>query len=389
MARRRFSPLDRVLGRIDDLDAQNLAILARRLERERDLMETVLDTLREGVIVLSHDSAIEYANTAAVRLLGVSEEAVNGSELRRVAPDIAKALDMPVAVEALTREVEVRYPESRVLRLHLTRVGGSQDAERARRVAVLSDITAERVQAEDRVESERIDSIVALAAGVAHEVGNPLNAIGIHLQLLQREAEKLGDSPAAEKVRNAAQVCRLEITRLDGIVRDFLGAVRHAPPDLVDADLVTVVAETMNLLKDQCGQLGIRVAVDVANDIPLIMADRNQVKQALFNVMKNALEAMDRGGEIFIHLEADDEWVVLSVKDTGVGIPADKLTRIFDAYYTTKASGGGLGMLILLRILRAHGGTVDIQSTPNIGTTVTLRFPLKHRRVKTLDAPRA
>ncbi|MCX6919644.1 MAG: ATP-binding protein [Verrucomicrobia bacterium] len=389
MARRRFSPLDRVLGRIDDLDAQNLAILARRLERERDLMETVLDTLREGVIVLSHDSAIEYANTAAVRLLGVSEEAVNGSELRRVAPDIAKALDMPVAVEALTREVEVRYPESRVLRLHLTRVGGSQDADRARRVAVLSDITTERVQAEDRVESERIDSIVALAAGVAHEVGNPLNAIGIHLQLLQREAEKLGDSPAAEKVRNAAQVCRLEITRLDGIVRDFLGAVRHAPPDLVDADLVTVVAETMNLLKDQCGQLGIRVAVDVANDIPLIMADRNQVKQALFNVMKNALEAMDRGGEIFIHLEADDEWVVLSVKDTGVGIPADKLTRVFDAYYTTKASGGGLGMLILLRILRAHGGTVDIQSTPNIGTTVTLRFPLKHRRVKTLDAPRA
>ncbi|GBL27585.1 sporulation kinase E [Verrucomicrobiota bacterium] len=165
--------------------------------------------------------------------------------------------------------------------------------------------------------------------------------------------------------------------------------MRHAPPDLVDADLVTVVAETMNLLKDQCGQLGIRVAVDVANDIPLIMADRNQVKQALFNVMKNALEAMDRGGEIFIHLEADDEWVVLSVKDTGVGIPADKLTRVFDAYYTTKASGGGLGMLILLRILRAHGGTVDIQSTPNIGTTVTLRFPLKHRRVKTLDAPRA
>jgi signal transduction histidine kinase len=389
MSRRRFSPLDRVLGRIDDLDAQNLAILARRLERERDLMETVLDTLREGVIVLSHDSSIEYANLAAVRLLGVSEEAVAGSELRRVSPDIAKALDMPVAVEALTREVEVRYPEPRVLRLHLARVGGAQDADRARRVAVLSDITTERVQTEDRVESERIDSIVSLAAGVAHEVGNPLNAIGIHLQLLQREAEKLGDSPGAEKVRQAAQVCRSEIARLDGIVRDFLGAVRHAPPDLADTDLVAVVAEAMNLLKDQCGQLGVRVTLDVANEIPLVMADRNQVKQALFNVMKNALEAMDRGGDIFVRLEADDEWVELSVKDTGVGIPADKLTRVFDAYYTTKASGGGLGMLILLRILRAHGGTVDIQSTPNVGTTVTLRFPLKHRRVKTLDAPRA
>ncbi|MEN9652372.1 MAG: hypothetical protein RL303_92, partial [Verrucomicrobiota bacterium] len=234
MARRRFSPLDRVLGRIDDLDAQNLAILARRLERERDLMETVLDTLREGVLVLSADGAIDYANASAVRLLGVSPAAVTGAELRRVSPDIAQALEMPETVGALTRELEVRYPEPRLLTLHLARVGDQLGGERSRRVAVLSDVTKERVQAEDRVESERIDSIVSLAAGVAHEVGNPLNAIGIHLQLLQREAAKLGDSPAADKVRKAAEVCQGEIKRLDGIVRDFLGAVRQTPPLLAD-----------------------------------------------------------------------------------------------------------------------------------------------------------
>ena len=123
MARRRFSPLDRVLGRIDDLDAQNLAILARRLERERDLMETVLDTLREGVIVLSHDGAIEYANASAVRLLGVNPDDVAGAELRRLSPDIAQALELPETVGALTRELEVRYPEPRLLTLHLARVG--------------------------------------------------------------------------------------------------------------------------------------------------------------------------------------------------------------------------------------------------------------------------
>mgnify|MGYP003336912868 CR=1 FL=1 len=134
MARRRFSPLDRVLGRIDDLDAQNLAILARRLERERDLMETVLDTLREGVIVLSHDGAIEYANASAVRLLGVSSEAAAGAELRRLSPDIAQALELPETVGALTRELEVRYPEPRLLALRLTRVGDQQGAERSRRV---------------------------------------------------------------------------------------------------------------------------------------------------------------------------------------------------------------------------------------------------------------
>ena len=113
------------------------------------------------------------------------------------------------------------------------------------------------------------------------------------------------------------------------------------------------------------------------------------IKQALFNVMKNALEAMDRGGDIHVSLTSDDEWIILSIRDTGVGIPADKMTRVFDAYYTTKASGGGIGMLILLRIMRAHGGTVDIQSTPDVGTNVILRFPLKHRRVRTLEAPKS
>ncbi|MFM7741904.1 MAG: sensor histidine kinase, partial [Verrucomicrobiota bacterium] len=304
-------------------------------------------------------------------------------------PDLAPALELPVDAAALSREVEVRYPEPRVLRLHLARVTDAQGPELARRVAVLSDVTAERVQTEDRVESECIDSIVNLAAGVAHEVGNPLNAIGIHLQLLEREAAKLGDSPSAKKVRESAAVCRSEIARLDGIVRDFLGAVRQTPPHLADTDLVAVVAEATGLLREQMEQLGVRVSLDVPGELPLILGDRNQVKQALFNVMKNALEAMDRGGDIHVKLSSDDEWVILSIRDTGVGIPADKLTRVFDAYYTTKASGGGIGMLILLRILRAHGGTVDIQSTPDVGTTVILRFPLKHRRVRTLEAPKS
>ena len=389
MSRRRNSSLDRVLGRLEGLDAQNLAILARRLERERDLMETVLDTLREGVLVLAQDGSVEYANAAAVVLLGADPAEVNGTELRRFSPDLAAALDLPTDVEGMARELEVRYPEPRVLRVHLARVADAHSAERTRRVAVLSDVTAERTQTEDRVESERIDSIMALAAGVAHEVGNPLNAIGIHLQLLRREAEKLGDTPAAQKVRQAAEVCQGEIKRLDGIVRDFLGAVRQTPPHLTDTDLVTVVAEATGLLREQMEQLGVRVSLDVPGELPLILGDRNQIKQALFNVMKNALEAMDRGGDIHVKLSSDDEWVVLSIRDTGVGIPADKLTRVFDAYYTTKASGGGIGMLILLRILRAHGGTVDIQSTPDVGTTVILRFPLKHRRVRTLEAPKS
>jgi signal transduction histidine kinase len=116
-----------------------------------------------------------------------------------------------------------------------------------------------------------------------------------------------------------------------------------------------------------------------------VLADRGQVQQALFNVLKNALEAMDRGGDLTIRARSEDDWVVLEVSDTGVGIPAEKLTRVFDAYYTTKSDGSGLGLLIVLRILRAHGGRVDLASQPGKGTTVTLRFPQRHRRVRLLS----
>lgn len=379
--RRRQGRFDRLLGRADDLDPKNLAILARRLDRERNLMETVLDTLREGVLVLESDGRVAYANAAAASLVGISAEALAAGEAVRFPPDLATALELTDGTTAQTREMEVNYPETRILRVHLSLVEGPS-AGSSLRVAVIADVSTERVQTEDRVESERIDSIMNLAAGVAHEIGNPLNAIGIHLQLLRRRLADLGS--AGTKVDESIDIVESEVRRLDGIVRNFLGAVRPAVPDLADTQLLEVVAGALALLKDQMAELGVRAVVEVADELPLVLADHGQVKQALFNVIKNALEAMDRGGQITVRARSDDEWVVLEVVDTGVGISADKLTRVFDAYYTTKADGNGLGLLIVLRILRAHGGRVDVASAPGKGTTVTLRFPQKHRRVRLL-----
>lgn len=379
--RRRQGRFDRLLGRADDLDPKNLAILARRLDRERNLMETVLDTLREGVLVLESDGRVAYANAAAASLVGISAEALAAGEAVRFPPDLATALELTEGTTAQTREMEVNYPETRILRVHLSLVEGPS-AGSSLRVAVIADVSTERVQTEDRVESERIDSIMNLAAGVAHEIGNPLNAIGIHLQLLRRRLADLGTT--GTKVNESIDIVESEVRRLDGIVRNFLGAVRPAVPDLADTQLLEVVAGALALLKDQMAELGVRAVVEVADELPLVLADHGQVKQALFNVIKNALEAMDRGGQITVRARSDDEWVILEVVDTGVGISADKLTRVFDAYYTTKADGNGLGLLIVLRILRAHGGRVDVASAPGKGTTVTLRFPQKHRRVRLL-----
>jgi signal transduction histidine kinase len=381
MSRRRPSRFDRLLGRVEDLDSRNLAILARRLDRERGLMETVLETLREGVLVLNDDGGVAYANPAALALAGLDEAALAGDGPPRFPPELAAALAPTAGGGARSLEVEVTYPEPRILRVHLADAEGPAQGKPLR-VAVLADISAERVQTEDRVESERIDSIMTLAAGVAHEIGNPLNALSIHLQLLRRRLAGVG----AEAARSLETVDLLEaeVRRLDGIVRNFLGAVRPSRPNLADTSLLEVAASALALLKDQMEQLGVRATVDVAGEIPPVLADRDQVQQALFNVLKNALEAMDRGGELTLRARSEDDWVVLEVADTGVGIPAGKLTRVFDAYYTTKRDGSGLGLLIVLRILRAHGGRVDIASEPGKGTTVTLRFPQRHRRVRLL-----
>ena len=383
MSSRRQGRFDRLLGRADELDPKNLAILARRLDRERHLMETVLETLREGVLVLESDGRVAYANAAAAQLAGLAPGALAGDEPARFPPDLAAVLELPPGADARTREIEVAYPEPRILRVQLASVEGPA-AGTTLRVAVLADVSAERVQTEDRVESERIDSIMKLAAGVAHEIGNPLNAIGIHLQLLRRRLAELG--AASAKAGESVDIVESEVRRLDGIVRNFLGAVRPVAPDLADTQLLEVVAGALALLKDQMSELGVRAVVEVEGELPLVLADHGQVKQALFNVLKNALEAMDRGGQVTVRARSDDDWVVLEVADTGVGIPAEQLTRVFDAYYTTKADGSGLGLLIVLRILRAHGGQVDVASTPGKGTTVTLRFPQKHRRVRLLPS---
>lgn len=381
MSRRRASRFDRLLGRVEDLDSRNLAILARRLDRERALMETVLDTLREGVLVLNDDGGVAYANPAALSLVGLDEAAIAGDVPPRFPPELAAALAPVAGGGARTLEIEVAYPEPRILRVHLSDAEGPAQGKPVR-VAVLADISAERVQTEDRVESERIDSIMTLAAGVAHEIGNPLNALSIHLQLLRRRLGTAGKEAA--RSLETVDLLEAEVRRLDGIVRNFLGAVRPSRPNLAETGLLEVAASSLALLKDQMAQLGVRATVDVAGEIPPVMADRDQVQQALFNVLKNALEAMDRGGDLTLRARSEDEWVVLEVADTGVGIPADKLTRVFDAYYTTKRDGSGLGLLIVLRILRAHGGRVDIASQPGKGTTVTLRFPQRHRRVRLL-----
>ncbi|TVR52332.1 MAG: GHKL domain-containing protein [Puniceicoccaceae bacterium] len=391
MPGRKSSPLDRILGRLDSLDTVNLANLAQRLARERGLLETVFNLIREGILVIDASGVIEYANQAGKTLIGLKDEELGRVTLWRLVPGLEKSLPRE-AVQAggsATRELELTYPERRFVRLYLvafeTPAEGEQP-ESAQRVAViLSDITEERVSTEERIESERVDSILLLAAGVAHELGNPLNSLEIHLQLMERQLKRMDHSPASEKLREAVEVSRSEVGRLDRIIRHFLEAIRPQRPDFQQANLLAILEESLTFLSGELEDRGLKVEVETEVTPPPVLADPNQIKQVLFNLVKNAMEAMREGGRIKFKFRDDDQHVILQIGDSGHGIRSEHLGRVFQPYQSTKRGGHGLGLMIVQRIMREHGGQVGIESKEGIGTVVTLQFPKIDGRVRLLE----
>ncbi len=390
MAGKKNSSLDRVLGRLDTLDSVNLANLVQRLARERAAFEEIFNTLQEGILVVRDDGAVDYANAAAHRLIGHGGEDLAGQTLWRLVPGLRNSLGAVLDNEpgggvapVVAREFELTYPEPRLVRLYMVpfRLTGATPARRF--AVILSDITQEKRSTEERIENERTSSILLLAAGVAHELGNPLNSLTIHLQLMERKLRRLKAAKDTESLADSVRICRDEVTRLDGIISNFLEAIRPRPPDLAETDLNEVLAEVLRFQHRELADRSIAVEAETL-DLPVVLADRNQIKQVFFNVTKNAMEAMRPGGKLKIKSRADDDSVYLLFADTGSGIKQEDLVRLFQPYHTTKAGGHGLGLMIAQRIMRDHGGQIGLESKEGIGTIVTLQFPRKDRRVRML-----
>ena len=390
MPPKKHTSLDRVLGRLDSLDSVNLANLVQRLARERGLFEDIFNTLQEGVLVITTDGEIEYANAAAHRLIGLGADELTGQVLWRLVPGLRPSLGIALdedetALPVVAREFELTYPEPRTVRLYMVPFGGDGRGGSRRFAVILSDITRDKQTAEARIEDERTSSILLLAAGVAHELGNPLNSLTIHLQLIERKLKKLKAAKDTDPLGDSIRICQAEVKRLDGIISNFLEAIRPQPPDLTELNLADVLSEVLAFQQGELGDRDIRVEAETSCELPPVMADRNQVKQVFFNLLKNAIEAMQPGGRLRIRARTDDDNVILAFGDSGSGIKHEDLVRLFQPYHTTKPGGHGLGLMIVQRIMREHGGQIGIESKEGVGTVVTLQFPRKDRRVRMLQ----
>lgn len=384
--------LDKILGRIEDLDSVNLGILVQRLARERKMQETVFNTIQDGILVIDSDGIVQYANDAALTMIGLKENDIGVTRLWKMVPDLAKSIEPKAgsgkkSSPVLSRELELSYPERRFVRLYMVPIDaqvGQDDS--GGYVIVISDLTEDKISMEELIENERTSSIVRLAAGVAHELGNPLNSLTIHLQLIERKLKKLALEKDGEQLAESLEVCQGEVQRLDGIITHFLEAVRPQKPEFNELELVALVEEVLRVQEAELSDRKLEVNIEVNDEIPSVLGDRGQLKQVFFNLVKNAMEAMQPGGRLRILARKDDDFVYIQFSDTGSGISEEELSKVFQAYYTTKEEGHGLGMMIVQRIMREHGGQITIESQKDLGTAITLQFPQPHRRVRMLGA---
>ena len=242
-APRRSSSIERILGRLDDLDSTNLAILVQRLARERGLLETVFDAVEEGILVIDEAGIVDYANRAGTAIIGLNPKDIGTAVLWKLVPDLARSLNFlreDGLAPNIARDVELFYPEHRWVRLQISRLILGDEVTRFG--VIIRDITDERQNTEAMLESERINSIFTLAASVAHEIGNPLNSMKIHLELIRRKLAKL-DVPAekTQSLKKSVGICLDEIERLDDILKNFLGAIRPQKPILGKTNLMEIV----------------------------------------------------------------------------------------------------------------------------------------------------
>ncbi len=361
---------------IDELQRQKEK-LGQELELQKALLWSILNNIPEGIILLDDQGRIVIMNKRAEMMLQYSIQEVLGKPVNTALASkknprlvVHKVIKRPWEREAMV----MRKDGSEIpLRVKLWSVLDG-DGKETTKVVCLEDLTKSHELTQHSMRNERLSSLGELSMGIAHEIRNPLAGMRITAQALE---EEVGQNPLAREY-----VSRIisEIDRLNDLLKSFFSFAKPQKPTLVPCRLEELVKEVIFILQGELRERGVEVQTHFSAELPQLMLDTGQIKQVLFNLVRNGMQAMSHGGilriGVALNAQARPPEVILSVADTGKGINPEHRGKIFDPFFTTKAKGLGLGLSISYRILQAHGGRISFHSEVGKGTTFHVHLPV-------------
>lgn len=351
---------------------QSYALLRRAHIRLESTTGNILSGMADAVVAVDQEGRITAFNRAAERIFEVAASEAVGRRWADLIAEPIPALEETISRGEPVTDFECHYKTRQGHRLVLsvsTALLRDDEGRIDGGVAVVHDLTERKRLEEEARRRDRLTAMGELASGVAHEVRNPLNAIGVIAQRLRREFVPKED---AEDYRALVDIVRAEVERVDGIIRQFLEFAR--PPRLSprETDVAALLEEAVRVVESRAREKGLDIRRDF-DGVGGAVLDPDQMKQALLNLLKNAVEATERG--TITVTASGGQRVEIVVSDTGYGIPPENLSRIFDLYFTTRPEGTGLGLSQVHRIVAEHGGQVHVESEVGKGTRFTMALP--------------
>ncbi|MFC2149808.1 nitrogen regulation protein NR(II), partial [Candidatus Auribacterota bacterium] len=362
------------------IDKKELLTYIQDISRENGFLHSILKSLNDAVIVLDNEKTVLYINPAGCEMLGarvwkdIVGKKIDDLRIDKCVYDFLRK-EKTGNRQSVNRELKICYPRMLDLAVSILPLQ-DESGEVVGMAVIFRDITEKRKMEDRMIRSEKLGAFSVIAAGLAHEIGNPLNSLNIHVQLIQRELSKL-KTAGRKKLSDLFSVVSTEIDRLDDIVRGFLQAIRPVKPNYRENNINDVVKSTLKLLQPEMKSLDISLEKELSDEIPRTMSDKTQLKQAFVNILKNSVQAMPDGGIIAVVTWLEGDLIKIAVRDDGKGISPENLSRIFDPHFTTRKEGMGIGLMMTQKIIKAHGGEIEVKSQAGIGTSVTVILPVR------------
>jgi len=377
----------RALKKFDKLSIDQIRDLIEEMSSENELLQIVLNSMTDGIMVSDISNKLIFYNKQLDRLLPLLSSDPYDATIWDIIDDkeIAAFIEKTLlnAEKVSEEEFTIKYRGvTRTLWLDVmpvVREGSIQGS-----LFHVSDIT-ERKKRDGRLRrAENLASLTTLAAGVAHEIKNPLGSISIHIQLMQKslKRDKLINEETAGKY---LEILNEEVERLNNIIVDFLFAVRPMNPTMKKSDINAVLVDLLEFVKFELEEASVTIECDFQTELPKLEIDEKYIKQAILNIIKNSVAAMPDGGVMSFRTVVDESFVHIYISDTGTGISEENMSKIFEPYFTTKQFGSGLGLTVVYKIIKEHGGDIILESVKNQGTTFTINLPVPQTDKRLLD----